>query len=874
MTIYSNPTIKVKLRNSTSILVPLPPILNVNAVTVSVSNTITVGNTSVNVSINSTAFSGTSNNSLNLNGVSLATLQGQITGNAAAAYTNAIAYSSNASNLSNGLVPTLVLASGTANSTNFLRGDQTWAVPAGGGGGGGGLLAGNGLISNTTHVEVLANSGIVANSTGTFVNSAYIATLDANNSAYLGNIPAANYAVLSSTTSTFTGNLAANNAETLNHLNVGGNLTVEGNVFITGAVVSLLGNTASFVDNMIFLNQGILATITNISGSGTVVTVTANNNFSAGWDVLVNGVNPVSYNGLYTNILAANATHFQVSNTNVQLYVSGGTARGKSDANPDLGVAAAYNDGTYRHTGIFRDASDSYWKIFDGYLPEPDDSLFINTSDASFNIANFWAGSIRLGNTSVYSTINTTIYEGTANNANNLGGVSLTTLQNQITGNSTTAYTNAVTDAATSAAGLYQTTAGLAANVLTLTANNSNRLGNELPAYYTNATNIITGTLPFAQLPANVVIWSNTNTFTAVQTFNQNLVVNSATLSVGNTTSNVTTNTTHIVVGNSSVNVSINSTAFSGTATNITGVLNYTSLPANVVIWSNTNTFTAVQTLNQNLIVNSAVLSVGNTTANVTANTTHIVVGNSSVNVSINSTAFSGTSANATNLNGQPGSYYTNATNLATGTVPTARLATSGTPSGTTFLRGDQVWATPPGGGGGSPGGSTGDIQFNDAGAFLGSANLKFDNATTLLTVGNNSVNTQINSSSIALRTLIANSGVGSAGQVLTSSGSGANIYWSTVSGGGGGEVVTAVSINTSMAAPTTFYLASGTITLTLPTAVGNSGLKFQVKNAGTGEITIATTSSQTIDGNINMILTEKNSVIGLISDGTNWSIF
>ena len=43
----------------------------------------------------------------------------------------------NASNLTTGLVPTARLASGTANSTTFLRGDQTWAVPTSGGGGGG-----------------------------------------------------------------------------------------------------------------------------------------------------------------------------------------------------------------------------------------------------------------------------------------------------------------------------------------------------------------------------------------------------------------------------------------------------------------------------------------------------------------------------------------------------------------------------------------------------------------------------------------------------------------------------------------------------------------------------------------------------------------
>jgi hypothetical protein len=60
--------------------------------------------------------------------VSLTTVQSQITGNAATAYSNATTYSSNATVLSSGTVPTARLASGTANSSTYLRGDQSWAV--------------------------------------------------------------------------------------------------------------------------------------------------------------------------------------------------------------------------------------------------------------------------------------------------------------------------------------------------------------------------------------------------------------------------------------------------------------------------------------------------------------------------------------------------------------------------------------------------------------------------------------------------------------------------------------------------------------------------------------------------------------------------
>jgi Protein of unknown function (DUF2793) len=45
----------------------------------------------------------------------------------------------------------------------------------------------------------------------------------------------------------------------------------------------------------------------------------------------------------------------------------------------------------------------------------------------------------------------------------------------------------------------------------------------------------------------------------------------------------------------------------------------------------------------------------------------------------------------------------------------------------TNFLRADGTWAAPAGGGGGSPGGASGEIQFNNAGAFGGAADVEIE---------------------------------------------------------------------------------------------------------------------------------------------------
>jgi predicted ATP-dependent Lon-type protease len=66
--------------------------------------------------------------------------------------------------------------------------------------------------------------------------------------------------------------------------------------------------------------------------------------------------------------------------------------------------------------------------------------------------------------------------------------------------------------------------------------------------------------------------------------------------------------------------------------------------------------------------------------------------------------------------------------------------------------------------------------------------------------------------------------------------------------------------------------VTGNTVTVTLPTAVGVNGKNYVIKNRGTGVVTVATTSSQTIDGENKKSLNNNDS-IEVISDGNNWII-
>ena len=359
---------------------------------------------------------------------------------------------------------------------------------------------------------------------------------------------------------------------------------------------------------------------------------------------------------------------------------------------------------------------------------------------------------INIGNATVYTTINSTAFSGTANNANNFGGLSLATVQAQITGNAATAYTNAAAKADTAYANTLSKIATAYINAIAYTDLQLGTAYTNAIVYSANASNINAGTLDTARLPSIVNVSSQINV-------GANLYINTSSISISNSTVGFIINANGIS-GNA---ISSNVVSFNGRAgaitlyaNDISSALSYTPLSANA-----TGTIAGSLTLTSGDLTVRDVLSsrdirAGNSVSNTVANSLGIQVsGNTTVYTTINSTAFSGIANNSTNFGGlslsqvqgnavsNAAAAYTNAaskadqaysnavtnaafvagqaysnavtnaafvasqaytnavtissngSNISTGTIATARLG-SGTANSTTILYGNNVWGVAP----------------------------------------------------------------------------------------------------------------------------------------------------------------------------------
>ena len=82
---------------------------------------------------------------------------------------------------------------------------------------------------------------------------------------------------------------------------------------------------------------------------------------------------------LYVSGTTTTVNSESVSITDPMVYMADGSTTNIND----LGIVASFNNGTYQHTGLVRDATDSTWKLFAGVIDEP--TNVINFNQATYS---------------------------------------------------------------------------------------------------------------------------------------------------------------------------------------------------------------------------------------------------------------------------------------------------------------------------------------------------------------------------------------------------------------------------------------------------------------------------------------------------------
>jgi hypothetical protein len=140
---------------------------------------------------------------------------------------------------------------------------------------------------------------------------------------------------------------------------------------------------------IVFNDSGFANTSSGLFYQKDIQTLTIGNNLYVGGNIFVTG-----------NVTTFAANNLQIVDN--MFYLNSNS----QFSNPDIGFAANYNDGTYHHTGFFRDHLDGRWKIFENYAPEPQASQYIDQSNNTFRLADFQSNALYTTYVSISNDLN------------------------------------------------------------------------------------------------------------------------------------------------------------------------------------------------------------------------------------------------------------------------------------------------------------------------------------------------------------------------------------------------------------------------------------------------------------------------------------
>ena len=390
----------------------------------------------------------------------------------------------------------------------------------------------------------------------------------------------------------------------------------------------------------------------------------------------------------------------------------------------------------------------------------------------------------------------------TANNANNLGGTAASSYQlnSTLAANVAILTANNANNLGGVAASGYQTTAGLSANVATLSSNNSSYLGGTAAASYALlAGPTFTGTVTTANINSTGAVNAASHTIGTTWVANASgvYITQPLTANGGSGTAG------QFLTSNGATGSPYWSTVVAGAGVNTAAAYTWT----NTQTFSNTITFNSTinGTANNALYLGGVAAAGYQTTsglaanvATLTANAATYLNGKTEGNLNVNSATTALTANNANNLGGTAASGYQTTAGLSSNVALLAANNASylGTAAAASYQGTANLAA------------AVALLPANNASYLGGVAAASYVNTSGAYTISG----VHTHSANLVMSTtagVIANGGIGTAGQVLTSNGT--TVYWSTVSGGGG-------SVNTAAA-----YTWTNTHTFSNPVVINGN---------------------------------------------------